>query len=88
MDQNQEIIPVDVEPMDARQAEKTRVLVKEDIAKYEFEISQHRAAIYQLEAAVCKARLILADIDRRVVGADYPAPPEHEPQMGAPVGGK
>lgn len=85
---DQEIVPVDIEPMDAKKADKVRVLVKEDVAKYEFEISQHRAAIAQLEMAVSKSGLILADVDRRVAGADYPAPPEQKPQMGQPVGGK
>lgn len=89
MDQKQEeFVPVDIEPMDAKKAEKMKVLINEDIAKYRFEANQHYAAIAQLEAAISKSKLIIADIDRRVAGADYPASPEQKPQMGQPVGGK
>lgn len=82
------IVPVDIEPIDAKRAEKERVLIREDIANYRFQISQHRVSIAQLEAAISKGEHLLADIDRRAAGADYPALPEQKPQMGQPVGGK
>lgn len=88
--------PVDIEKMPAEKANKMKVLLVEDRAKYAFEIAQHRMAIAQLEAAIAKTDVILADLDRKVVGVDYPTPPtgvdcppptEAKPQMGTPVGG-
>lgn len=80
--------PVDIEKMPVEEANKTKVLLLEDRAKYAFEIAQHKMAIAGLEAAIAKTDVVLADLDRRVAGVDYPAEPEEpKPQMGAPVGG-
>lgn len=82
------VMPVDIEKMPEEKANKTKVLLIEDRAKFEFEIAQHKVAIAQLEAAIAKTDVVLADLDRQVVGVDYPAQPdEPKPQMGEPVGG-
>ena len=81
--------PVDIEKMPAEEADKIKVLLLEDRAKYVFEIAQHKMAIASLEAAVSKTDLIVADLNRKVAGVGYPEQPgEPAPTMGAPVGGK
>ena len=80
--------PVDIEKMPAEKADKMKVLLVEDRARFGFEIAQHKAAIAQLEAAIAKTDVVLADLDRKVAGVDYPAQPgEQMSQTGAPVGG-
>lgn len=89
----QDVKPVDIEKMSEDDARKMCALVCEDKAKYAFEIKKHQMAIAELDAAMSKCDLILADIDRKVAGVDYPASPapqagDGKPKMGEPVGGK
>lgn len=81
------VTPVDIEKMPAEDANKMKVLLLEDRAKYAFEIAQHKMAIAGLEAAIAKTDVVLADLDRKVAGVDYPAAPEEKSQMGEPVDG-
>lgn len=82
--------------MAAEEADRIRVLVSEDVRKYELEIARHEAAIGTLRVYIAECRATLADIDRRVAGVMYPEPPakpkEEAPaqadgQFGEPVGG-
>lgn len=74
--------------MAADEAAKIRILVSEDIRKYELEIARHEAAVGTLRVYIAECRATLADIDRREAGVEYPeAPKPSEPAMGEPVGG-
>ena len=81
--------PVDTEKMPAEEAGKIKGLLMQHRAKYVFEVVQRKMAIAGLEAAVAKTDLVVADLERKVAGVDYPERPgEPAPEMGAPVGGK
>ena len=75
--------------MPKEKADEVRILVREDIRKYELEIARHEAAIGTLRVYVAECHATLADIDRREAGVEYPKPPAKpaEAQMGKPVGG-
>lgn len=75
--------------MTKEKADEVRVLVREDIRKYELEIARHEAAIGTLRVYVAECHATLADVDRREAGVEYPKPPAKpaEAQMGEPVGG-
>lgn len=75
--------------MTKEKADEIRVLVREDIRKYELEIARHEAAIGTLRVYVAECHATLADIDRREAGVKYPEPPAKpaDTQMGEPVGG-
>ena len=62
--------------MPAEEAQKIRVLVAEDIRKYELEIARHEAAIGTLRVYIAECNATLADIDRREAGYQYPEPPK------------
>ena len=75
----------------AEEARTNRVLINEDIRKYEQLQAQHRAKIAEYDVYIAECRTALADIYRREIGAMYPAPPKKEgqpSQIGSPVGGK
>lgn len=73
----------------AEEAEKNRVLIKEDISKYRQMQAQLRAKIAEYDVYVAECETALADLDRREIGAMYPAPPKKpEPGMDEPVGGR
>lgn len=87
--------------MTAEEAGRIRVLVSEDIRKYELEIARHEAAVGTLRVYIAECRATLADIDRREAGIMYPEPvkpvpvPEPKPangvrnaQMGEITGGQ
>lgn len=79
--------------MSKEESDRIRVLVREDIRKYELEIARHEAAIGTLRVYVAECHATLADIDRREAGVEYPAPPakpaeKKDAQMGEPVGGE
>lgn len=75
--------------MTKEESDRIRVLVREDIRKYELEIARHEAAIGQLRVYVAECYATFADIDRREAGVEYPKPPAKpaETQMGEPVEG-
>ena len=60
--------------MAAEEASRIRILVSEDIRKYELEIARHQAAIGQLRMYIAECDATIADIDRREAGVEYPEP--------------
>ena len=74
--------------MTKEKADELRILIHEDIRKYELEIARHEAAIGTLRVYVAECHATLADIDRREAGVEYPKPltKPAEAQMGEPVG--
>ena len=85
--------------LEAAEATKLRVLIREDIRKYEQTIAQHEAQIATLRVYIAESYTMLADIDRREAGVLYPKAPEAKktpegqdggqpaPAMGEIVGG-
>lgn len=61
--------------MTSEKANEIRVLIKEDIRKYELEITKHEIAISQLRSYISECNVTLADVDRREAGVMYPPPP-------------
>lgn len=57
------------------EANRIRILVAEDKAKYALEIARHEAAIGQLRMYIAECDATIADIDRREAGVEYPKPP-------------
>lgn len=82
--------------LSAEEAAANRILVNEDIRKYEQLQAQLRAKIAEYDVYIAECRTALADIDRRAAGVMYPEPPKKPeqaakpgaPAMGEPVGGK
>ena len=82
--------------LSAEEAAANRILVNEDIRKYEQLQAQLRAKIAEYDVYIAECRTALADIDRREAGVMYPEPPKKPgqaakpgaPAMGEPVGGK
>lgn len=78
--------------MEAEEASRIRILVSEDIRKYELEIARHEAAISTLRVYIAECRATISDIDRREAGVEYPEAPAAKepakPAMGEPVGGE
>lgn len=77
--------------MTAEEAKKTRLLIKEDIAKLKLAKQQALAQVQVFDARIAECELGLADIDRREAGVAYPEPPQKpaeppKPQIGKPVG--
>lgn len=93
---NKEGAPVS-DAITSEEAAKNRLLIKEDIAKYEQMQARLRAQIAEFDVYIAECRTALADIDRREAGISYPPPskkPEPTPDgkgapaMGGIVGGK
>ena len=86
--------PAKSDKMTTEEANKIRMLVSEDIRKYELEIARHEAAVGTLRVYIAECRATLADIDRREAGIMYPEPAKPKPadggtpQMGQVTGGK
>lgn len=57
------------------EANKNRVLIKEDIRKYKQMQAQLRVKIAEYDAYIAECETALADIDRREFGAMYPVEP-------------
>lgn len=82
--------------LSAKEAGANRILIHEDIRKYEQLQAQLRAKIAEYDVYIAECRTALADIDRREAGVMYPEPPKKPeqaakpsaPAMGEPVGGK
>lgn len=82
--------------LSADEAAANRILVNEDIRKYEQLQAQLRAKIAEYDVYIAECRTALADIDRREAGVVYPEPPKKPepaakpgtPAMGEPIGGK
>lgn len=69
--------------MAAEEANSSRILVNEDIRKYEQLQAQLRAKIAEYDVYIAECRTALADIDRREAGVMYPEPPKKpEAQAG------
>lgn len=68
--------------MTAEDAKEKRLLINEDIRKFEQNIASLKGQIATLEYYIAECRWALADIDRREAGVAYPEPPKK------PEGGK
>lgn len=62
--------------MTAEDAKEKRLLINEDIRKFEQNIASLKGQIATLEYYIAECRWALADIDRREAGVAYPEPPE------------
>ena len=62
--------------MTTEEANKNRLLIKEEICKYEQNIASLEGQIASLKFYIAEARTALADIDRREAGVAYPEPPK------------
>lgn len=62
--------------MTAEDANEKRVLLNEDIRKFEQNIASLKGQIATLEYYIAECRWALADIDRREAGVAYPEPPK------------
>lgn len=61
--------------MSAAEAKAARLIIKEDICKYEQTIASLKGKIAEMEYYISEGRVALADIDRREAGVSYPEPP-------------
>lgn len=62
--------------MTAEDAKEKRLLINEDIRKFEQNIASLKGQIATLEYYIAECRWALADIDRREAGVKYPEPPK------------
>ena len=62
--------------MSAADAKAARLIIKEDICKYEQTIASLKGKIAEMEYYISESRVALADIDRREAGVAYPEPPK------------
>lgn len=62
--------------MTPEDAMEKRLLINEDIRKYEQTIASAKGQIATLEYYIAECRWALADIDRREAGVAYPEPPK------------
>lgn len=62
--------------MTAKDANEKRLLINEDIRKFEQNIASLKGQIATLEYYIAECRWALADIDRREAGVAYPEPPK------------
>lgn len=62
--------------MTAEEAKEKRLLINEDIRKFEQNIASLKGQIATLEYYIAECRWALADIDRREAGVAYPEPPK------------
>ena len=67
--------------MTAGDAKEKRLLINEDIRKFEQNIASLKGQIATLEYYIAECRWALADIDRREAGVAYPEPPK-KPEGG------
>ena len=82
-DKNEEAPKSDA--MTAEEAKEKRLLINEDIRKFEQNIASLKGQISTLEYYIAECRWALADIDRREAGVAYPAPPK-KPEGGVDQG--
>ena len=66
----------------AEKARDNRVLLEEDIRKYEQMQAQFRARIAEYDVYIAECRTALADLARRELGVMYPEPPKAPAQDG------
>ena len=64
------------------EANKNRVLIKEDIFKYKQMQAQLRVKIAEYDAYIAECETALADIDRREIGVMYPVAPTKKEDGG------
>lgn len=62
--------------MTTEDAKEKRLLINEDIRKFEQNIASLKGQIATLEYYIAECRWALADIDRREAGVKYPEPPK------------
>ena len=78
----------ETDAMAEREAKASRLLIMEDIRKYEQSIASLRMRIAQMEYYIAEARTALADVDRREAGVKYPEPPKKPEQADGGAEGK
>lgn len=91
-----ELIPEAKDRITREDADKVIALVRLDIAKFRQQKEQFLRSAADCDLAIAQQEVVLADLERRVVGVAYPEPPAPEndkptgkkPVMGAPVGGE
>ena len=62
--------------MTAEEAKEKRLLIIEDIRKFEQNIASLKGQIATIEYYIAECHWALADIDRREAGVAYPEPPK------------
>ena len=73
--------------MTTEAANTSRLIIAEDIRKYEQNIASLKGQIATMEYYIAECRTALADIDRREAGVAYPKPPKKPAESGSPAGG-
>lgn len=76
MDENKKEEAPKSDAMTAEDAKEKRLLINEDIRKFEQNIASLKGQIATLEYYIAECRWALADIDRREAGVAYPEPPK------------
>jgi hypothetical protein len=76
------MIPEAPDPVAKADADKVRVLVKLDIAKFEMQRIRAMQMVSDCDLAIAQQKLLLADLDRREANVGLPenAKPEEEPK--------
>ena len=90
-----ELIPEAKDRITREDADKVIALVRLDIAKFRQQKEQFLRSAADCDVAIAQQEVVLADLERRVVGVAYPEPPappertkKDTPPMGEPVGGE
>ena len=92
-----DIIPAADDPIMKSDANKVRVLVKLDIAKFKQQRAQAMQMVTDCDLAIAQQEVVLADLDRREANVGFPKVAHPAPEnptsvrpavMGEPVGGK
>jgi len=83
------IIPEASDPVTKQDADKVRVLVKLDIAKFRQQRAQAMQMVTDCDLAIAQQEVVLADLDRREANVGIPEIQKpKKPAMGEPVGGE
>lgn len=76
MEENKKEAAPKSDAMTTEDAKEKRLLINEDIRKFEQNIASLKGQIATLEYYIAECRWALADIDRREAGVAYPEPPK------------
>lgn len=80
------LIPEAKDKITQADADKVRALVELDVAKFRRQKAQFLMSVAQCDVAIAEQEQVLADLNRRVAGVDYPPPPAaKEPVPAAPA---
>ena len=84
MEENKKEVAPKSDAMTAEDAKEKRLLINEDIRKFEQNIASLKGQIATFEYYIAECRWALADIDRREAGVKYPEPPKKPEGKGLP----